>query len=130
MHLFIHYLFLVGIYVTTVSSFFLFSVKPLLELIIFMLTLSLIHSLAGFNTVLKLMWMIFHGLAAVRLIQHLLNTFPSSASIGLYHMTIFFVLRSFMSFLLSIIIQFQNINISASPDQSFSLIFFSIFFFF
>ncbi|XP_024031450.1 dolichol kinase EVAN [Morus notabilis] len=39
-------------------------------------------SLSGFNTVLKLMWMIFHGLAAVRLIQHLLNTFPSSASIG------------------------------------------------
>lgn len=39
-------------------------------------------SLTGFNTVLKLLWMICHGLAAVRLIQHLLNTFPSCASIG------------------------------------------------
>ncbi|KAL5565764.1 hypothetical protein UlMin_028928 [Ulmus minor] len=39
-------------------------------------------SLTGFNTVLKSFWMLFHGLAAVKLIQHLLSTFPSCASIG------------------------------------------------
>ncbi|PON66498.1 phosphatidate cytidylyltransferase family protein [Parasponia andersonii] len=39
-------------------------------------------SLTGFNTMLKLLWMLCHGLAAVKLIQHLLNTFPSCASIG------------------------------------------------
>ncbi|KAM6596019.1 hypothetical protein CsatA_006543 [Cannabis sativa] len=39
-------------------------------------------SLTSFNTILKLLWMFCHGLAAVKLIQHLLNTFPSCASIG------------------------------------------------
>ncbi|XP_062082198.1 dolichol kinase EVAN [Humulus lupulus] len=39
-------------------------------------------SLTGFNTILKLLWMFCHGLAAVKLIQHLFNTFPSCASIG------------------------------------------------
>ncbi|KAJ4725047.1 dolichol kinase EVAN [Melia azedarach] len=36
----------------------------------------------GSNTVLKLMWELCHGLAAVKLLQDLLNTFPSCASIG------------------------------------------------
>ncbi|GAV62623.1 hypothetical protein CFOL_v3_06146 [Cephalotus follicularis] len=36
----------------------------------------------GINTVLKLLWVLCHGLAAVNLIQHLLRTFPSCASIG------------------------------------------------
>ncbi|KAF3454933.1 hypothetical protein FNV43_RR05381 [Rhamnella rubrinervis] len=39
-------------------------------------------SLTGFHTVLKLLWMLCHGFAAVNLIQHLLCTFPSCASIG------------------------------------------------
>ncbi|KAM6576861.1 hypothetical protein CsatB_028698 [Cannabis sativa] len=39
-------------------------------------------SLTSFNTILKLLWMFCHGLAAVKLIQHLLSTFPSCASIG------------------------------------------------
>jgi dolichol kinase len=34
------------------------------------------------NTSLKMLWMLFHGLAAVKLIRHLLCTFPSCASIG------------------------------------------------
>jgi len=37
----------------------------------------------GFDTVLKLLWVLCHGLAAVKLIQHFLNTFPSCASIGM-----------------------------------------------
>ncbi|KAE8037782.1 hypothetical protein FH972_010344 [Carpinus fangiana] len=36
----------------------------------------------GFDTVLKLLWVLCHGLAAVKLIQHFLSTFPSCASIG------------------------------------------------
>ncbi|KAL1128752.1 hypothetical protein V6Z11_A13G269600 [Gossypium hirsutum] len=36
----------------------------------------------GFNTALKLLWLLCHGFAAVKLIQHLLNTFPCCASIG------------------------------------------------
>ncbi|CAH8387076.1 unnamed protein product [Eruca vesicaria subsp. sativa] len=36
----------------------------------------------GLNTSLKMLWMLFHGLAAVKLIRHLLSTFPSCASIG------------------------------------------------
>ncbi|XP_010425937.1 PREDICTED: dolichol kinase EVAN [Camelina sativa] len=36
----------------------------------------------GLNTSLKMFWMLFHGLAAVKLIRHLLSTFPSCASIG------------------------------------------------
>lgn len=36
----------------------------------------------GFDTALKLLWMLCHGLAAVKLIQHVLRTFPSCASIG------------------------------------------------
>ncbi|KAH7542681.1 dolichol kinase EVAN [Ziziphus jujuba] len=39
-------------------------------------------SVTGFHTTLKLLWMLSHGFAAVKLIQHLLNTFPSCASIG------------------------------------------------
>ncbi|XP_022730868.1 dolichol kinase EVAN-like isoform X2 [Durio zibethinus] len=38
--------------------------------------------LGGFNTALKLLWLLCHGFAAVKLIQHLLNTFPCCASIG------------------------------------------------
>ena len=38
--------------------------------------------LTGLNTSLKMLWMLFHGLAAVKLIRHLLCTFPSCASIG------------------------------------------------
>ncbi|XVF20293.1 hypothetical protein REPUB_Repub11eG0185500 [Reevesia pubescens] len=37
---------------------------------------------AGFNTALKLLWLLCHGFAAVKLIQLLLNTFPCCASIG------------------------------------------------
>ncbi|KAM4084102.1 hypothetical protein ACB094_08G106600 [Castanea mollissima] len=36
----------------------------------------------GFHAVLKLLWVLLHGLAAVKLIQHVLSTFPSCASIG------------------------------------------------
>ncbi|KAH9700425.1 Dolichol kinase EVAN [Citrus sinensis] len=36
----------------------------------------------GSNTVLKLMWELYHGLVAVMLIQRLLDKFPSCASIG------------------------------------------------
>ncbi|EOY34458.1 hypothetical protein QUC31_018434 [Theobroma cacao] len=36
----------------------------------------------GFNTALKLLWLLCHGFAAVKLIQHLLNTFPCCASVG------------------------------------------------
>ncbi|KAI3896748.1 hypothetical protein MKW98_009601 [Papaver atlanticum] len=36
----------------------------------------------GSHLVMKLFWVFCHGLAAVRLIQHFLHTFPSCASIG------------------------------------------------
>ncbi|XP_016755944.1 dolichol kinase EVAN [Gossypium hirsutum] len=36
----------------------------------------------GFNTALKLLWLLCHGFATVKLIQHLLSTFPFCASIG------------------------------------------------
>ncbi|KAJ4971103.1 hypothetical protein NE237_004202 [Protea cynaroides] len=36
----------------------------------------------GLNVAVKLVWVLCHGLAAVRLIQHILHTFPSCASIG------------------------------------------------
>ncbi|XP_065865921.1 dolichol kinase EVAN isoform X2 [Euphorbia lathyris] len=36
----------------------------------------------GLPATLKLVWVLSHGFAAVRLVQHLLNTFPSCASIG------------------------------------------------
>ncbi|XP_044475542.1 dolichol kinase EVAN [Mangifera indica] len=36
----------------------------------------------GSNTALKLLWELFHGLVAVKLLQRLLNCFPSCASIG------------------------------------------------
>ncbi|CAA7030975.1 unnamed protein product [Microthlaspi erraticum] len=36
----------------------------------------------GLNTSLKMLWMLFHGVAAVKLIRHLLCTFTSCASIG------------------------------------------------
>ncbi|XP_002523693.2 dolichol kinase EVAN [Ricinus communis] len=36
----------------------------------------------GMQTTLELMWVLFHGFAAVKLVQHLLHTFPSCASIG------------------------------------------------
>ncbi|KAL6276182.1 hypothetical protein ACE6H2_019783 [Prunus campanulata] len=39
-------------------------------------------SLTSFETALKLLWMLCHGLAAVKLIQHVIKTFPSCASIG------------------------------------------------
>ncbi|KAG2311864.1 hypothetical protein Bca4012_026357 [Brassica carinata] len=45
------------------------------------ISLSMI-SHTGLNTSLKMLWMLFHGLAAVKLIRHLLCTFPSCASIG------------------------------------------------
>ncbi|KAJ0083651.1 hypothetical protein Patl1_30609 [Pistacia atlantica] len=40
------------------------------------------HSFTGSNTALKLLWELFHGLVAVKLLQQLLNCFPSCASIG------------------------------------------------
>lgn len=36
----------------------------------------------GMHTAFRLLWVLCHGLAAVKLIQHVLNTFPSCASIG------------------------------------------------
>ncbi|XP_020532622.1 dolichol kinase EVAN isoform X2 [Jatropha curcas] len=42
----------------------------------------LILSTAGISTALKLLWVLSHGFASVKLVQHLLNTFPSCASIG------------------------------------------------
>ncbi|KAM7279430.1 hypothetical protein ACFE04_006564 [Oxalis oulophora] len=36
----------------------------------------------GINVALKSLWVLCHGVAAVRLIKHLLNSFPSCASIG------------------------------------------------
>ncbi|KAF8104089.1 hypothetical protein N665_0180s0008 [Sinapis alba] len=48
---------------------------------LWMVTYALLY-LAGLNTSLKMLWMLFHGLAAVKLIRHLLCTFPSCASIG------------------------------------------------
>ncbi|XP_031286376.1 dolichol kinase EVAN [Pistacia vera] len=39
-------------------------------------------SQTGSNTALKLLWELFHGLVAVKLLQQLLNCFPSCASIG------------------------------------------------
>ena len=43
----------------------------------------------GFHAVLKLLWVLLHGLAAVKLIQHVLSTFPSCASIGMCLITFF-----------------------------------------
>lgn len=43
------------------------------------------HYFTGSNTVLKLMWELYHGLVAVMLIQRLLDKFPSCASIGTSH---------------------------------------------
>ncbi|KAF8397730.1 hypothetical protein HHK36_016652 [Tetracentron sinense] len=37
---------------------------------------------SGLSVALKLLWVLCHGFAAVRLIQHILHTFPSCASIG------------------------------------------------
>ncbi|KAJ9699268.1 hypothetical protein PVL29_008053 [Vitis rotundifolia] len=37
----------------------------------------------GLHAVLLLLWVLFHGVAAAKLIQHVLNTFPSCASIAL-----------------------------------------------
>lgn len=42
----------------------------------------------GFNTALKLLWLLCHGFAAVKLIQHLLNRFPYCASIGMFRAAI------------------------------------------
>ncbi|GLT80772.1 hypothetical protein SLA2020_521950 [Shorea laevis] len=39
-------------------------------------------SQTSLNTALKSLWLLCHGFAAVKLIQHLLNTFPSCASMG------------------------------------------------
>ncbi|XP_004487072.1 dolichol kinase EVAN [Cicer arietinum] len=36
----------------------------------------------GLHPALKLLWVFFHGLASVKLIQHFMRTFPSCASIG------------------------------------------------
>ena len=53
-----------------------------------MINIFICSSFTGLHTVLLLLWVLFHGLAAVKLIQHLLYTFPSCASIGVYHATI------------------------------------------
>ncbi|CAI0397956.1 unnamed protein product [Linum tenue] len=39
-------------------------------------------TLTGMQTATNLLWVLFHGLATVKLMQHLLETFPSCASIG------------------------------------------------
>lgn len=38
----------------------------------------------GLRPELRLLWVLCHGFASVKLIQHLLNTFPSCASIGMH----------------------------------------------
>lgn len=40
--------------------------------------------------ILNLLWVLCHGLVAVKLIRHFLNTFPSCASIGRCCATFFF----------------------------------------
>ncbi|XP_010253970.1 PREDICTED: dolichol kinase EVAN [Nelumbo nucifera] len=40
------------------------------------------NSHGGFHVAMELLWVLSHGLAAVKLIQHILHTFPSCASIG------------------------------------------------
>ncbi|CAK7332249.1 unnamed protein product [Dovyalis caffra] len=40
------------------------------------------YSATGVHAIWKLLWVLFHGFTAVKLVQHLLNTFPSCASIG------------------------------------------------
>lgn len=52
-----------------------------------MINIFIYSSITGLHTVLLLLWVLFHGVAAVKLIQHVHNTFPSCASIGVYHAT-------------------------------------------
>lgn len=39
----------------------------------------------GSDMRIQFLWVLFHGVAAVILVLHLVNTFPSCASIGMYH---------------------------------------------
>eukprot|EP00258_Populus_trichocarpa_P048704 XP_024464723.1 dolichol kinase EVAN [Populus trichocarpa] len=41
-----------------------------------------LYSTTGLHAIWKLLWVFFHGFAAVKLVQHLLNTFPSCVSFG------------------------------------------------
>ncbi|KAG6760684.1 hypothetical protein POTOM_033862 [Populus tomentosa] len=41
-----------------------------------------LYSTIGVHAIWKLVWVFFHGFAAVKLVQHLLNTFPSCVSFG------------------------------------------------
>lgn len=41
-----------------------------------------LYSTIGVHAIWKLLWVFFHGFAAVKLVQHLLNTFPSCVSFG------------------------------------------------
>ena len=83
---FLHPLFCFFLFCFVILFFFFlfFSFWACVKFNISLLTWLFTHSFTGFNTVLKLFWMLCHGLAAVKLIQHLLNTFPLCASIGMY----------------------------------------------
>ena len=48
------------------------------------ITCSVLHIL-GVLLAMICLWMLGHGVAAVKLIQHVLQTFPSCASIGMWH---------------------------------------------
>uniref|UniRef100_A0A6N2L7Q8 dolichol kinase n=1 Tax=Salix viminalis TaxID=40686 RepID=A0A6N2L7Q8_SALVM len=41
-----------------------------------------LYSTTGVHAIWKLLWVFFHGFAAVKLVQHLLNAFPSCVSFG------------------------------------------------
>ncbi|KAG6761998.1 hypothetical protein POTOM_032480 [Populus tomentosa] len=41
-----------------------------------------LYSTVGVHAIWKLLWVFFHGFAAVKLVQHLLNAFPSCVSFG------------------------------------------------
>ncbi|KAJ6984118.1 hypothetical protein NC653_022376 [Populus alba x Populus x berolinensis] len=41
-----------------------------------------LYSTIGVHAIWKLLWVFFHGFAAVKLVQHLLNAFPSCVSFG------------------------------------------------
>ncbi|KAL6979374.1 dolichol kinase [Sarracenia purpurea var. burkii] len=45
----------------------------------------------GWSVVLKLLWVLCQGFAAVKLIQHVVHTFPFCASIGLLYYSIIFI---------------------------------------
>ncbi|KAH1209701.1 Dolichol kinase EVAN [Glycine max] len=57
-------------------------------------------SFAGFHPALKLVWVLCHGLASVKLIQHFLRTFPLCAFIGKTFLVTFGIVLYFGDMLL------------------------------